>query len=120
MDQTFDFRAAPVPLRRRVRPRAIALVVAGSVALSGLVSFSRLVIESERRSMERAELAGAATSIVGTISGSDDEPTDRAPRRWRSTPPPDLTPWRPSRLPAGWRRGGARSSMPDRDGSARS
>ena len=76
MDQTFDFRAAPVPLRRRVRPRAIALVVAGSVALSGLVWFSRLVIESERRSMERAEHAGAATSIVGTISGSDDEPTD--------------------------------------------
>ncbi len=72
MDQTFNFRAAPVPLRRRLNPRAIALAVAAFVALSGVVSFTRLVIDSERRSIERAERADAVTSIVGTISGGDD------------------------------------------------
>jgi hypothetical protein len=76
MDQTFDFRAAPVPFRRRVRPRAIALAVAAAVVLTGVVSFARVVIDSERRSMERVEHAEGATAIVGTISGpdTDDDP----------------------------------------------
>ncbi|MGZ8602510.1 MAG: hypothetical protein ACXWXN_08340 [Actinomycetota bacterium] len=72
MDQTFNFRAAPVPLRRRLNPRAIALAVTALVVLSGLVSFSRWVIDSERRSIDRAEQVDAVTSIVGTISGGDD------------------------------------------------
>lgn len=76
MDQTFDFRAAPVPLRRRLRPRAIALLAASAIAASGLGWFSRLVVESERRSLERAEHAGVATSIVGTISGADGDLDD--------------------------------------------
>lgn len=71
MDQTFEFRAAPVPLKRRVRPRAIALALTVAVAMSCLVSFSRWVIESERRSMQRAEHTDGATAIVGTISGDD-------------------------------------------------
>lgn len=71
MDQTFNFRAAPVPLRRRLNPRAIALAVAAFVVLLGLVSFCRWVIESERSSIERAERAEAGASIVGTISGDD-------------------------------------------------
>lgn len=73
MDQTFNFRAAPVPLHRRVSPRAIALVVTACLMLSGLVSFSRWVIDSERRSMartERAERADAPGAIIGTLSGS--------------------------------------------------
>jgi hypothetical protein len=71
MDQAFEFRAAPVPPWRRVNLRAIALAVAAFVVLSGVVSFSRWVIESERRSLERADGAGSASSIVGTISGED-------------------------------------------------
>ena len=72
MDQTFNFRAEPVPLRRRVRPRAIVLALAALAVLSGLASFSRWVVESERRSIARAEAAEAAGSIVGTISGTDE------------------------------------------------
>ena len=71
MDQTFNFRAAPVPLYRRLSPRAIALVVTACLVLSGLVSFSRWVIDSERRSMARAERADAPGAIIGTLSGSD-------------------------------------------------
>ena len=69
MDQTFNFRAAPVPLHRRLSPRAIALVVTACLVLSGLVSFSRWVIDSERRSMARAERADAPGAIIGTLSG---------------------------------------------------
>ena len=69
MDQTFNFRAAPVPLHRRLSPRAIALVVTASLLLSGLVSFSKWVIDSERRSMARAERADAPGAIIGTMSG---------------------------------------------------
>lgn len=72
MDQTFNFRAAPVPLHRRLSPRAVALAVAACLVLSGLVSFSRWVIDSERRSMDRVERVERTGSIVGTISGSDD------------------------------------------------
>ena len=72
MDQTFNFRAAPVPLHRRLSPRAIALVVAACLVLAGLVSFSTWVIDSERRSMARAEGADGPGAIVGTMSGSDD------------------------------------------------
>ena len=72
MDQAFGFRAASVPLWRRVRARTIALAVVSFVVAVGLVSFSWWVIESERRSMERAETADATASVVGTISGSDD------------------------------------------------
>lgn len=71
MDQTFNFRAAPVPLHRRLSPRAIALVVTACLLLSGLASFSRWVIDSERRSMARAERADAPGAIIGTLSGSD-------------------------------------------------
>jgi len=71
MDRAFDFRAAPVPPWRRLNPRAIALAVTACVVLSGILSFSRWVVESERRSLERAERAESAPSIVGTISGDD-------------------------------------------------
>ena len=76
MDQTFNFRAAPVPLHRRLNPRAFALAVVACLVLSGLVSFSRWVIDSERRSMDRVERVERTGSIVGTISGSDDALAD--------------------------------------------
>lgn len=77
MDQTFNFRATPVPLWRRLRPWTIVLAVAAFVVLSGLVSFARWVVESERRSIERAETAEEAASIVGTMPGTG-EPTSAA------------------------------------------
>ena len=76
MDQAFDFRAAPVPLRHRLHPRALALALTVFVVVSGLVSFSRWVSDSEQRSLERARRADAAASIVGTMSGTDDALAD--------------------------------------------
>ena len=71
MDQTFNFRAAPVPLRRRANPRVIALAVAALIVVSALIWFSTLVVGSERRSMERAARSEDSTAMVGTISGAD-------------------------------------------------
>ncbi|HEX7246932.1 MAG TPA: hypothetical protein VF351_02400 [Actinomycetota bacterium] len=71
MDQTFGFRAARVPLHRRVSPRAIVLVVVGLVIVVGVVAFSRWVIVSERRSLEAASTHADSGTIVGTMSGTD-------------------------------------------------
>jgi len=71
MDQTFNFRAAPVPLRRRLNPRAIALALAALFVVFGFVALSTWVIRSERRSIELASRSDD-TAMVGTISGSDD------------------------------------------------
>jgi hypothetical protein len=72
MDQTFNFRAAPVPLHRRLSPRAVALVVTACLVLFGLVAFSRWVLDSERRSMDRARQADASSTVIGTLPGSDE------------------------------------------------
>ena len=72
MDQTFNFRAAPVPLRRRVNPRVIVFTVAGFMVVSAFIWFSTLVVGSERRSIERAARSEDSTAMVGTISGADD------------------------------------------------
>ncbi len=73
MDQTFDFRSAPVPLHRHVKPWAIALALAGLVVVSGLAAFSLWVIESERRSIELASKPADIGSLVGRISGTETE-----------------------------------------------
>ena len=83
MDQTFNFRAAPVPLRRRVNPRLIGHAVVALIVASTLIWFSMLVVGSERRSMERAARSEDATAMVGTFSGADDvldEPTTASGR----------------------------------------
>ena len=72
MDQTFNFRAARVPLRRRLNPRTVAFAVAAFVVLFGLVSFSLWIAGSERRSIERAARSDDAPAMVGTIAGTDD------------------------------------------------
>jgi hypothetical protein len=79
MDQAFDFRAAPVPLRRRLNPRAIVLVVTACLVLCGVVGFSRWVTASERRSVELAEASSTTTSIIGTIGGGDVALADAIP-----------------------------------------
>jgi hypothetical protein len=53
------------------------------IVLSGLVSFSRWVVDSERRSIERAEHADGQATIIGTMSGSDDALDDAAPAAGR-------------------------------------
>lgn len=70
MDQTFNFRAATVPMARRVSRRAIALALMIGVVVSGLVVFSTWVVDSERRSMEREAPPEDTTPMVGTISGA--------------------------------------------------
>lgn len=72
MDQTFTFRAAPVPPWRRLHPRAIALAVAACLTLSGIVAFGRWVADSERRSFERARAADDGGALIGTIAGPEE------------------------------------------------
>lgn len=74
MDQSFGFRAARVPLHRRVSPRAIVLVVVGLALVVALCAFSRWVIVSERRSIDAASRPVDDSAIVGTMSGADAEP----------------------------------------------
>lgn len=79
MDQTFNFRAAPVPLRRRLNPRTIVFAVVVLVVVFGLVSFSTWVVGSERRSMELAAQPEDSTAMVSTISGAHDELDETTP-----------------------------------------
>ena len=79
MDQTFNFRAAPVPLRHRLKPRTIVLAVAACALLFGLASFSMWVVGSERRSIERAVRSDDAPAMVGTIAGTDDVLDETSP-----------------------------------------
>ncbi len=83
MDQTFNFRAARVPLRRRLNPRLFAYAVAAVVVLFGLVSLSLWVVGSERRSIERAVRSNGASAMVGTIAGSDDVRDEPSPMAGR-------------------------------------
>ena len=78
MDQSFGFRAARVPLHRRVSPRAIALVVAALVIVVAICAFSRWVIVSERRSIDAASRPVDVGAIVGTMPGADTEPATAA------------------------------------------
>jgi hypothetical protein len=90
MDQTFNFRAAPVPLHRRLSPRAIALAVAACLVLSGLVSFA-MVIDSEHRSMDQVESRGRADrrhDVGERRPAGSGSVADRP----RSTPPPGRIP----------------------------
>lgn len=73
MDDTFSFSAPAVPLRRRTDPRAVKLALVGLVLLLGLATFSRWVIESERRSEAKAASTSVDDRAVGLIIGT--EPT---------------------------------------------
>ena len=78
MSDTFAFRAVPVPLRRRVRPRVVKAVAAALVVLIGMTWCARIVIQSERASFARAERHETSANFVDTISGSSLEPTAAA------------------------------------------
>jgi hypothetical protein len=75
MSDTFAFRAVPVPLRRRVRPRVVKAVAAALVVLIAMTWFARLVIRSERESFARAERHQTSANLVDTISGESLQPT---------------------------------------------
>jgi cell division septation protein DedD len=70
MSDTFAFRAVPVPLRRRVRPRVVKAVGVALVVLIAMTWFARLVIRSERESFARAERHQTSANLVDTISGA--------------------------------------------------
>jgi hypothetical protein len=73
MDDTFSFSAPPVPLRRRTDPRAVKLALLGVVLMTGLVVFSRWVVDSERRSEAKAAAAAVGDSrAVGLIGGAEE------------------------------------------------
>jgi hypothetical protein len=78
MSDTFAFRAVPVPLRRRVRPRVVKAVAAALVVLIGMTWCARVVIRSERASFARAERHETSANFVDTISGTTLEPTAAA------------------------------------------
>jgi hypothetical protein len=76
MDESFSFRAPPLPLRRRVDLRVVKAVVVALVLLTALTVFSRWVIDSEHRSEARA--AGLATDVpmIGMMHGTSVEEVD--------------------------------------------
>ena len=70
MDETFSFRAPPLPLRRRVDPRVVKTVVVALVLLTALTVFSRWVIDSERRSEARAAEGVTDEPMIGMMQGA--------------------------------------------------
>jgi hypothetical protein len=79
MDNTFSYRAAPLPLRRRIDPRRIKLAVVAFVMLSAFVAFSGWVIASERRSEALAAGQAAEAPLVGHFEGVDADSEVAAP-----------------------------------------
>lgn len=67
MDESFSFRAAPVPLRRRIDLRVVKAVAVGAIVLCAVTAFSRWVIDSERRSQAVAVPARSDQSVVGMM-----------------------------------------------------
>jgi hypothetical protein len=76
MDETFSFRAPPLPLRRRIDLRVVRRVVVASVILTSIVVFSRWVIDSERRSEARAAQRTTDEAMIGMMQGAPVETTD--------------------------------------------
>jgi hypothetical protein len=68
MSDTFAFRSAPIPLRRRINRRAVKAVLLTAVLLLAAGRFADWVIQSERASF--AEASSQETSIdVGVNQG---------------------------------------------------
>ena len=79
MDDTFSYRAAPLPLRRRIDPRKVKLVVVAFVVVSCCVLFAKWVIDSERRSEVLASGQAVEAPLVGHFEGVDAEAAAEAP-----------------------------------------
>ena len=71
MDDTFSFRAAPLPLRRRIEPRMIKVAVAAIIVVFSVVAFARWVVQSERQSEAAAAGLSEDEALVGRLQGSD-------------------------------------------------
>lgn len=70
MDETFSFRAPPVPLHRRVDRRVVKAVAVGLVLLTALTVFTRWVVDSERRSEARAAEGATDETMIGMMQGA--------------------------------------------------
>ncbi len=68
MSDTFEFRMVPTPLRRRVRPRTVVVVLVVLVVGSAVGWFGRWVNASERASFLAAP-APPETNFVDTLDG---------------------------------------------------
>lgn len=68
MSDTFAFRRVPVPLRRRMNPRAVKVVVAVLVVGVAVSWFGRWVSASERASFQQIS-PPATSNFVDTLSG---------------------------------------------------
>jgi hypothetical protein len=77
MSDTFSFRAAPQPLRRRVDQRAFRAAVIAFVLVLAVGSFARWVIGSERAS----EAAVGIHTVAPTVGTGDDSPANAADGR---------------------------------------
>ena len=73
MDEGFSFRAAPVPLRRRIDLRVVKAVAVSAVVLCAVFAFSRWVIDSERRSEAIADAPHSGQAVVGMTQGAPGE-----------------------------------------------
>ena len=97
MDDTFSYRAAPLPLRRRIDPRSVKLVVVAIVVVSCCVLFTKWVIDSERRSEVLASGHAAEAPLVGHFEGIDAEAAAAVPAL-----PSSMLPREPTHAPR-WR-----------------
>lgn len=79
MDDTFSYRAAPLPLRRRIDPRKVKRAVVAFVVVSSCVLFAKWVIDSEQRSEVLASGQAAEAPLVGHFEGVDAEAAAGAP-----------------------------------------
>jgi hypothetical protein len=69
MSDTFAFRRVPIPLRRRVSPRAVKVVAVVLVVGFAMSWFGRWVAASERASLQSAPRP-VTSNFVDTLSGA--------------------------------------------------
>jgi len=86
MSDTFAFRGVPIPLRRRVSPRAVKVVAVVLVVGLAVSWFGRWVAASERASLQSAPRPPAA-NLVDTLSGAEVPAAVGAPA---AVPPEDF------------------------------
>jgi hypothetical protein len=70
MSDTFAFRTVPIPLRRRVSPRAVKAVAATLVVCFAVSWFARWVSASERASLAAAAQHATSGNLVDTLQGA--------------------------------------------------
>ena len=111
MSDTFAFRRVPIPLRHRVRPRTVKVVVAVLAVSFALSWFGRWVAASERASLQ-AVPRPESSNLAGTMRGADHRSVYPGDRRTIPSPRPRCA--RPSRPHGRSAHGAHPSSRPGR------